>query len=624
MPDSASRTVPRRRREFRWRSETRAEPLAGPLRGELLGAEHFIERLRAIARAQELHPPLRRTRRDAPLLNRLEETWQILEDAHARLSDRGRDTAHIGPAGEWLLDNFYVVREHIREVHESLPRDYYRELPELRSGALAGYPRVYELAITVISHSEARIDRELIDRAVSAFQSVSSLSIGELWALPAMLRLGLIESIRRMTLRTMQRLEETDAADRWAQRLETSSEAGDREFRAAMKEFVNYPPPLSAIFVSRFLHQIHLTRGSYPPYEVLERWIEEEGMSEELAAAQSTERLALTQIVMAHSITSLRAIAALDWKKVVEEHSALEAVLRQDPSGFYRRMTFSTRDRYRHVVEGIARRTERGEEEVASLAITLAREGMADPALAEIVGHVGYYLVDDGRPELERRTGYRPRGPEVVHRWMLRRPDLVLGGGIAAGTVLAIAAAILLGGESARSAWLLVALVALIPATDVAVSTLNQLLTAFLPPRMLPKLDLRGKGGVPAEYRTAVVMPTLFEDVAAVEEALEAIEVQFLANRQRHVHFVLLGDFTDSPSAIAEGDEEILAAAIEGVRGLVLFQSSRRIRSVIHPRRGGGAEDDLRAALRPRGARRARPGDPGGLDHRRQSGRDAP
>src|SRR5690606_38027142 len=152
-------------------------------------------------------------------------------------------------------------------VRESLPAGYYRELPELATGRLAGYPRVYELAITVISHSEGRVDAEIVDRSLEAFQSVSPLTIGELWAFPAMLRLGLIESVRRMTLRTVQRLDETDAADQWVKRLETVSEAGDDEFREALRAFVFETPSLNAIFVSRFLHQIHLLQASYPPLE---------------------------------------------------------------------------------------------------------------------------------------------------------------------------------------------------------------------------------------------------------------------------------------------------------------------------------------------------------------------
>ena len=140
-------------------------------------------------------------------------------------------------------------------------------------------PQVYEIATTLISHSEGRIDRDIIDRALESFQRVSPLSIGELWALPAMFRLALIESVRRMALRTVQRLEETDLADHWAGRIEAASESRDEDFRAILREFVSDAPPLTAIFVTRFLHQIHLSRASYPPLEVLERWIAEEGMT---------------------------------------------------------------------------------------------------------------------------------------------------------------------------------------------------------------------------------------------------------------------------------------------------------------------------------------------------------
>ncbi|HEV8149430.1 MAG TPA: hypothetical protein VGP61_04530, partial [Gemmatimonadales bacterium] len=175
--------------------------LAGPIRGELLGVEHLAERARSLSARQRL-AGARRGPRPARLLNRLDATRGILASAHARLSTASLQGSDIGPAGEWLLDNYYVVQEHVREVHESLPRDYYRELPELAGGPLAGYPRVYELVITLISHTEGRLDADNVDRFVAAFQERTALSIGELWAVPAMLRLGLLESIRRMALRS--------------------------------------------------------------------------------------------------------------------------------------------------------------------------------------------------------------------------------------------------------------------------------------------------------------------------------------------------------------------------------------------------------------------------------------
>ncbi|HMH56517.1 MAG TPA: hypothetical protein VK535_09690, partial [Gemmatimonadales bacterium] len=157
----------------------------------------------------------------------------MLEEAQSRLT-ASDGTLDVGPAGEWLLDNYHVVQEHIGEVRESLPGGYYRELPELAHGPLAGYPRVYELAITLISHTEGRVDLDNVTGFVEAFQEVSPLTIGELWAVPAMLRLGLIENVRRMALRTVNRLDELEAADAAAARIAAAADQGQRALDAEL------------------------------------------------------------------------------------------------------------------------------------------------------------------------------------------------------------------------------------------------------------------------------------------------------------------------------------------------------------------------------------------------------
>lgn len=509
-----------------------------------------------------------RTRKQAPLLTRLSQTRTILDDACSRLAAGAARDVDVGPAGDWLLDNYHVVREHISEVHETLPHGYYRELPELASGPLAGYPRVYELAIALISHSEARIDGDNLELFLSAYQSASPLSIGELWALPAMFRLALIESVRRMALRTVQRMKEVEQADAWAARIEAASEQGESALGTTLDAFAGAPPRLTPVFIARFLHQLRLTHGSYHPLEAIEQWITDRSMSDEDATARSTQHLALTQLMMAHSITSLRTVAQLNWQSLVERQSRMEAVLREDPAAYYARMSFGTRDRYRHVVERIARRTGCHEVEVARTAIELARAGMNDQVQPHVRSHVGYFLVDEGLAELEIATGYRPKPREAVHRWVLRHPDVVFVGGILAATIAALGAVLWLAGPEARTAWPVVLILALIPAANLAIAAVHQLVTAFLPPHVLATLDLDGRGGLPAALRTAVVIPTLFDRVEAVHEAFDHLEVQFLANRGPHLHFAVLSDFTDAATESCEGDAAIVAAAVERVGAL--------------------------------------------------------
>jgi cyclic beta-1,2-glucan synthetase len=568
LPDESVTTPLRPRSPSAARAgQGRDELLTGPLRGELLGTDQLAGKARSVAREQRL-AIRRRGRREAPLLARLTETRRILHDAHTRLAAGAARDVDVGPAGEWLLDNFHVVQEHIHEVHETLPRGYYRELPELAAGPLAGYPRVYELTITLISHSEARVDLENLELFVTAFQEPGPLTIGELWALPAMLRLALIESVRRMALRTVQRMDALELADEWAAEIAAAGEQGAAAYGAALDAFVASHPPLTPVFVSRFLHQLRLTRGSYPPLAQIEQWIGDHALGAEDATARATQHLALTQVMMAHSITSLRTVAHLDWQSFVERQSAMEAVLGDDPAGFYSRMTFGTRDRYRHVVERIAKGTGRREEDVARTAVELARAELGNGSEPPLRSHVGYVLFDEGLARLEHATGYQPKPGEALHRWVLRHPNLVFGGGILVATAAALAAVLWLAGPEARTAWVAVILFALIPAADIALSAINQLVTALLPPRALPKLDLHGKGGIPAEFRTAVVIPTLFDSVETVQEALGNLEVQFLANRESHLHFALLSDFTDAPTETREGDDAIVAAAVEGVRAL--------------------------------------------------------
>ncbi|MFL5575292.1 MAG: glucoamylase family protein, partial [Gemmatimonadaceae bacterium] len=561
-------------------------PIVGPIRGELLGAEGMAERAREVARAQRVVPPTVRPRREpggGPLFRRLAETQVILTAAQETLGDAADRGVDVSPAGDWLLDNYYVVEEHIREIRESMPAGYYRELPKLATGTLEGYPRVYEVAIEVIAHTEGRLTLDNIETFVAEFQRVTPLTLGELWAIPAMLRLGLLENVRRLTLRTTQRLRDVEEADAWAERLRRaagerpddgaapSAHEASQALARALSDFVSSHPPLTPAFVTRFLQQIRGAQTTFTPLVWLEHWIAEDGLTAEDAAARSNQRLALTQVMMANSITSLRAIARLDWKSFVERQSVLERVLRNDPSGHYPALTFATRDHYRHVVEHVARRTRRAEREVAEVAVALARgwrRGEHPMRTGdERRAHVGFYLVDEGRRELERAVGYRPTSGERLHRWVLRNPNKVYFGAMALGTWAALSAAVAVSGAESVRAQLLVVLLALLPASEVAISVLNQLVTLLMPPRELPKLELREKG-IPAEYRTAVVVPTLFGSVEAVREALEHLEVQYLANRDEHLHFAILGDFTDSPTETRPGDDEILRAAADGVREL--------------------------------------------------------
>jgi cellobiose phosphorylase len=584
-PPSRKRGIFARLRSLR--GDGAAPPLVGPIRGELFGGERLAEHARAIARGQRLvDEPARLTLGPGPLLSRLAESRRILDDARHELalaSDRGVD---ISPAGEWLLDNWYVILEHVREIGASMPRGFYRELPKLASGPLAGYPRVYELAIELIAHTEGHLELATIDLFTREFQRVSLLTVGELWAIPTMFRLGLVENIRRMALRVMARTREVELADDWARRLREASEHAPQALADELAAFVDMHPPLSPAFVTRFLQQIRSYQTDFTPLLWLEQWMAEDGMSHEAAAASSNQRLAITQITVANSITSLRAIARLDWQGFVESQSVVEQMLREDPAGVHARMTFETRDRYRHVVERIAKRTRRAELDVARAAIMLARDAAQRAPGNQRTAHVGYYLIDEGLPELEEITEYVPTVRERVYRGVLSHPMPLYFVSILLFLLVFLGLLVSALPPAGAGAVLAVVLVAVVPASEMAVNAVNQLVTWLVPPRIVPKLDMR-EHEIPSEYRTAIVVPTLFASTDAVREALEHLEIQYLANRDRRLHFALLSDFTDATAETLPTDDAIIAAGVDGIRAL-------------NERYAGGADDVFYLFHRPR------------------------
>jgi cyclic beta-1,2-glucan synthetase len=547
------------------RSKSGDRKLTGPIRGEVFGADRLAKHARNIARKHKLLPP-KKQRGPGPLLERLDETRDILAEIHKRLATAAeRKSDVISPAGEWLLDNHYIVQEHVREIRTNLPGGYYQELPKLANGPLANYPRVYEVAIELIAHTEGHITLDNITLFVREYQKVAQLKMGELWAIPTMLRLGLVENIRRMSLRVAARLDEVETADEWAVRIMTANDASPEALAASLDSFIRDHPRFTPNFVARFLHQIRSYQVNFTPLVWLEQWIAEDGPSAEVAVMRSNRMIALTQITVSNCITSLRAIARLDWKEFVESQSATEKILRKDLSGHYSQMLFGTRDHYRHVVEHIAKRTKRPEEEVANIALGLTVQGHGQGD--EPRSHVGYYLIGDGRAELEQATGYRPPFSEQIHRWTQRHPTALYFGSITIMTMLLLAAVFAVVPDVTLGQRIAVFLLVLVPVNEIGINIVNQLVTMLMPPHVLPKMEFR-EDGIPPEFRSAVVVPTLFSSVRAVNEALSHIEVQYLANRDPNLFFAILSDFTDADEETKPGDAEIVAAAVSGIEEL--------------------------------------------------------
>jgi cellobiose phosphorylase len=564
-------------------------PDDAPLRGELLSLDQLARHARTLASDHRAVT----TRGSNRLLARLDENEQILR-AYNRATHAVDQIRRVTHAAEWLLDNFYLFEEQIQMARRHLPRGYSRELPRLVTGASAGLPRVYDIVLELISHVDAQIDAEPLHAFIAAYQTVAPLKLGELWAVPIMLRLALIENLRRVTARLAIDRQDRDLADLWADRLEAMAAKQPSHLVVVVADLARASLPFSSAFVTEFCQRlarqnpvVHLARSW------LEQQLSEQGLSIEQLVYQESQNQAADQVSISHSIASLRFLSAMDWREFVETTSVADAILRQDPGGVYDKMDFLTRDRYRHSVEAAARHSRFSEADIARLAVRLAAASAREKGPGDRTAHVGYYLIDKGRPQLERgakvRWPWRTLGERAVHRF----PLAFYAGGIGLLTALGTFALVRQAEALELHGWRLFfcAALFLVCSSQLAVSLINWLSSLLVKPRLLPRLDF--SGGISAGCRTMVVVPTLLTRADGIGRLVETLEIHYLANRDASLHFALLTDFQDAAAEVMPEDEALAQQARAGIEALNRkYQADRpNIFFLFHrPRRWNAAE----------------------------------
>ncbi|MHB1300729.1 MAG: GH36-type glycosyl hydrolase domain-containing protein [Burkholderiales bacterium] len=514
------------------------------------------------------------------LLPRLADNERVLLAAYDLVTDAAKQGQRIVSAEAWLLDNFYLIEQQITLVRRHLPRGYSRQLPHLDDGPYAGFPRVYHLALELISHMDGRVNSDNVTQFIAACQSVEPLRLGELWAFPIMLQLALLENVRRVGLRIARRREERGAAITWADRMLATAETEPKQLIHVLAEFANADVPLTASFVEEFYARL---QSQGPAMAFVQTWVEQKLLEQGTTASQLSEvagrTAAANQISIANSIGSLRFIGAMDWKHFVESLSVVEQILREDPVQMHANQDFATRDQYRHAIEAIARNSSCSELAVAREAIVLAQTAAERLGIHERSAHVGYYLIDHGRQTLERAVGCRL--PWKV--WASRmgrhfRLPLYLGP-IILLTLLATSLLLSSFDGFALDDWhyWLLAIPLVIGISALAVSLVNLLITVFLPPRVFPRMDF--SQGIPDIHRTMVVVPTLLSKPQEIDDLLEAQEIRYLGNRDPNLFFALLTDFPDAPEQKLTDDDALLAYARAAV--LTLNENYREDRPCI-------------------------------------------
>ncbi len=529
-----------------------------PLRAELFSASQMEQHGKVLAGSHKLAPD------HAPeqLLTRLAENEGILLNVRHLIAEAVKADRTITPAGEWLLDNFYLIEEQVRTARRHLPKGYSRQLPRLLNGPSAGLPRVYDIALETISHGDGRVDPESLSSFVAAYQTVTVLNLGELWAIPIMLRLALIENLRRVAARIATDRIDRNRADYWADLMTETAEKDPKSLILVIADMARSDLPMVSSFVAELTRRL---KGQGPALALPLTWIEqrlsEYGQTVEQLVQSENQQQAADQVSMSNSIGSLRFLGAMDWREFVEKMSVVDRMLREDHGGAYGRMDFFTRDRYRHVVEKIAKNSRLSESEVARKVVQLAHEGAAWNGSGDRSAHVGFYLIDKGLSQLEQAAEVRLSGFKAFQKFISRFPLFLYLGAITLITFIFSGGLLAKAYADGIQDWLLalIGVLSLLCTSQLAVALVNWIATLIVTPRPLPRMDF--SKGIPPELRTLAVVPTLLTSAQNVEDLIGALEVRFLANRDENLHFGLLTDFRDADEETLPEDGTLLQLA---------------------------------------------------------------
>jgi cyclic beta-1,2-glucan synthetase len=531
-----------------------------PLRAEMFGNERFAQHGRSLG---DTHRAAKAQFGQATFYPRLRNNIRTLRAAHQYILEQADSGQDLSPAAQWLVDNFHLIEAQLREIHDGLPSRYYKALPVLQDEPLVGLPRVYGVAWAFVAHTDSVFDGELLVHFLSAYQERRELTQGEMWALPTTLRVVLIENLRRLADRVAAFKAARELANLCADRVDVLAVASVQDLLATLNL-----RGVGQVFLAQLAQSLQGRRPA-PDDSALARmreWLAQAMPDVQAVQAQHNADQVADNLSVGNAVNSLRLVGSVDWSDIVARSSLVMRVMLTSP--VFLAEDDVTRDQTLHAIERLSHQTSQGEAWVAQQLLAHMAHASGGQALA------WHWLSGPGRPAFETQLGVRS-GPARTWRavWALSR---VPGYLMTLLLVTAAAVAWLLWQGSAAQAenwtwpgvvWVALAAVALcLPASEAVVALLNRLISESVRPVHLPRFAL--DHGIPPTERVLVVIPAMLSDDATTHQLLHSLLLHHLASNEPHAQFALLTDWPDAPAAQAQGDDDRLATAREGIEHL--------------------------------------------------------
>ena len=484
------------------------------------------------------------------------ENYETIKIVYNLLNEHIKLGINIHPAGEWILDNYYVIEEVVKQIEKELTLKKYMNFVGIQNGKYMGFARIYVLATEIVAYTDNKITRESLEKYLQAYQTNKTLNMEEIWNIGLFLQIAIIQNIAEISEKIysvqmqkykvrsiIERLVEKKGKDELVFNQISGNKLKNTQFRSMKYPFIEY--------MSYSLKKYGKKASGY--LKILEEEVEKVGITVPEAIQKEHFDIAIRKISMANCITSIKNLQRINFLEIFEKINGVEEILNQNPAGIYPNMEYKTKENYRNSIKELSKKTKMSEIYISKKAIELCNKSMSDKKHR----HIGYYLIDEGRTELYERLEYKEKllknNTKVkIYIWSI--------------TILTIVLSIIISKSmtSDLTKFIITALLLIIPISEIVIQTIQFILGKIVKPKQIPKLDF--SKGIDAENATFVVIPTIIDSKEKVKKLFKKMEVFYLANKSLNLYFSVLGDCTESDVKEAKFDKEVEEEGIKQVQ----------------------------------------------------------
>ena len=488
----------------------------------------------------------------------LKENYEKILETYRLLNKHIRLGIKIHSAGEWILDNFYIIEENVKEIQKELTPKKYKSMVGIANGKYEGFARSYCIASEIVAFSDGKIDSETIDVVLRAYQNKKLLSMQEIWNMGIFLKLALIAQIADISEKIYSSQIQKYRAESIIERALENLDGRNKIFMpinpiTVLENEPKYP------FIEYMSYKLNMYGKKAQNYqEIFEKEVAKMGITVSEVVQKEHFYIANLKITIGNCIKSLKEIGRINFGELFSHINGAEEILNLDPLGVYPKMDEESKAYYRGKLEKLAKKHKISEIYIAEKILELCNlQEQTDGLENERKCHVGYYLIDDGITELYKALEIKPKLKFSKEEKSRLYVSSIIIGSLYIDFLISVCLYFKIRNSFIT---MISAVLIYIPIHEIFIRVLNYVLSKFVKPTLLPKLDFEKE--IPKDASTFVVIPTILSSSKKVREMMHKLEVYYLANRQNNLYFALLGDCTEEKEECLDVDKEIINAGV--------------------------------------------------------------